>query len=118
MGTGSRPDSAGSSNCFGGGGGTGGGTGAAGIAGVGVAGVTCANCDCSAGWVWAQAARGRSELEKSTAAATTADIHGEAFMALPPSLTAGVLKIAGIVTAGIPRLLATRRLVVERLPFV
>src|SRR2546426_12317733 len=85
MGTGCRSPSDGSTISFGGAGGGGGG---AGTAGAGVAGVTCATCGCSAGWVWAQATKGIAEPEKKTAAATTAEIHEEAFMALPPSLVA------------------------------
>src|SRR2546426_8232903 len=85
MGTGCRSPSDGSTISFGGAGGGGGG---AGTAGAGVAGVTCATCGCSAGWVWAQATKGIAEPEKKTAAATTAEIHEEAFMALPPSCEA------------------------------
>src|SRR5712691_1280387 len=84
MGTGCRSPSDGSSICFGGAGGGGG----AGAAGAGVAGVACASCDCSAGWIWAQATSGMRDPENRTAAATTAEIHEEAFMALPPSLVA------------------------------
>src|SRR5215813_1326954 len=77
-----------------GGGGGGGGTG---VAGAGVPGVACAisgwsvGCcgDCcggSAGCDWAHATSGSAGPENRTAAATTAEIHEEVFMALPPSL--------------------------------
>src|SRR5436853_2761212 len=99
MGTGCRSIRDGSIiSCFGGGGG-GGGAGTAGAGVAGVAGVACATCGWSAGCVWAHATSGITGPEKRTAAATTAEIHEEAFMALPPSLvTRHLLTLMGPAT--------------------